>query len=198
MAQQGYLAAGAAASGVANIYSNAYYRPFNSGIPVSSGWGLSFTDSSSTTAQFVPNVFFAAAYGTYRVLNAMLKITAVTGVNSDTMNVWMYPTNSNTTTATTLQEASGSPGYKVMSITNGMRPMSIVSKIHCNDVLGQTGAQYRDSAYTQAALANIPVQLTEWQVFYATMDGNVTVGQVYFTFTVEYDVEFFDPLDPSA
>lgn len=198
MSQQGYLGVGAASTGLANVYSNAFYQPFNSGIPITSGWALNFTDGSSTTAQFVPSSFFTAGYANYRVHSAILKITAVTGTGSDSMNVWMYPTSANATTAVNLRESAGQPGFKSMMITSGMRPTTIMSRIRCSDVWGQSAAQYSGSASTFAALTSIPSELTEWQVFYATMDGAVTTGQNYFTLSVELEVEFFDPIDSST
>lgn len=197
---QGYLAVGAPATGTATIYSNAENGPFFTSNSITSGWSsLNLTDGSSTSNPMIPNSFFALAYQNYRVHTAQLKISAVTGAGGDTMNVFLYPApNLSIPGTTTINKASGCPGYKQMTITSGMRPEKIISKVRCSDVLGMTAEQYRTDQGTQAALASDPGIISSWSVSYATMDGAVTTGQCYFTFEVEYEVEFFDPLSPST
>jgi len=198
MTQQGYLAAAAAATGTANIYANAYYQPFNSTTPISSGWGLNLTGGSSTTANFVPNSFFSAGYNGVRVDSAMLKITAVCGAAGDSMDVFMVPAPAGGFGAANIREASGAPGFKSMMITSGMAPKVISSKVRIADVLGLTAEQYRTESLVYSSFTGLPSFLALWQVFYATMDGAALSQQVYFKFEIELDVEIFDPLTVSS
>lgn len=197
MAAQGYLAAGAAAFAASEVQLNNYYQPLNSADPITTGWGLSFTDGSSTTQVFTPNSWFSAGYTAVRVLSASFSLTAVAGVSGDTMNVFLYPFVG-TLSATSMKNASGQPGFKTAMVTNGQRPTTIQSKVRCHDVLGMTEQQYRDNPLTAGTFSSGPTAIANWAVMYATMDGAVTTAQTYFDLAVEYTVEFFDPLAPSS
>jgi len=199
MLQQGYLAVGAAASGTAIIYLNSYFEPFNTSVPLNTGWGFNFTASSATAKVFTPNSFFGAGYESVRVHNARLKVRGVCGTSGDTMEFWMYPAyDTGVAGGITLPESSGSPGFKSMLINSGNPVVNCVSAVRCANVVGMSKVQYETNPQTGALLTATPFQLAGWYVQYATCDGAVTTGQNYFTFEIEYDVEFFQPLTPAS
>lgn len=197
MEQGGYLAAGAVATANALIGINQYYQPFNTAIPITSAtFGLNFVSGSSTTQLFVPNSFFSAGYDKCRVLNARLRATAICGASGDTMDFSIYPVSELTFNSQSMPERSGMPGYKHAIVTAQTGPVELYSKVHVCDVLGLTSQQYLDSADTDSLLTGSPVLQANWVVRANTLDGNVTTGQIYFTFEIDYDVEFFIPLNP--
>jgi len=197
MEQGGYLAVGASASPQALIGVNQYFQPFNTALPLTgAAFGLNFVAGSSTTQLFVPNSFFSAGYDKCRVLNARLRATAIAGASGDTFDFSIFPISELTYTSQNMPERSGMPGYKHAIVTSQTGPVELISKVHVCDVLGLTQQQYLDSSDTDSLLTGSPVLQANWLVRGNTLDGNVTTGQVYFTFEIEYDVEFFIPLNP--
>jgi len=145
---------------------------------------------------FAGNAFYAAGFTNYRVHSARLKVTSVCGATGDTCNFWMYPTPANIVNAR-FQEAQDVPGFKTMMVTGSCRPLTCVSTVKCHQVLGLTPQEYMDSPNTSGTM-NIGSPPSsgqvQWTVYYSTLDGAVTTGQVYFNFEIEYEVEFFTPL----
>lgn len=196
MALQGYIPAAAAATGNAIVFGNTAYEPFATSTPVTTGWPLNLTDASSTTGTFPGWSFYAAGYNRFRVRSSRLRVTAVSGVTGDSFNVWMFPVTLDAAgTSVTYMQSVGQPGCQSAMVTAGMRPVSLTSSVAPWDVLGKSLQQYMDDPNTAGLTASGVVNTegsTAWILSYATMDGGVTVGQLYFTFEIEYNVDFFD------
>jgi len=199
MAVQGYLPAASGASGQALINASAWFEPFASPNPLTTGWAsLSLTNGSSTTAPFPLSAFYGAGFKQCRVRASSLKVTAITGANGDCVNVWILPVVTNATVATNFQQATGSPGFVGALVPAGCRPIVLRSAPPIWQVLGYENERvYLDSSATISGTTTSgvnPAFSTVWQVSYATMDSTATVGQVYFDFEVEMNVDFFDPI----
>lgn len=199
---QGYLPAASAATGSATVLANAFFEPFTTSTPLTTGWAsLNLTDASSMAGAFNGSTFYNTGFGSYRVHSSKLTVTSVTGTGGDTLNIWFFPGSYPLqTSATKYQEAIGLPGCQRMMVTAGMRPESRVSSIKPYQLLGRTKVEYDTDPNTAAPVASQPATSSgvAWQINYATLDGAVTGGQCYFDFQLEIEVEFFEPISTAA
>jgi len=195
MGVQGFLPAASPATGNATIYSNSFFEPFNTSKPLTTGWStFSLTDASSTTQPFPFSAELSSLYGIYRVDQGSLRVTAVCGAGADTMNFWLLPVPLNSAGTTALYaQALGNAGVKTMMLTSGCRPLVLESNIRAAEILGRSQTMYMPA---DALIGGAPsgVNATEWQVYYATLDGGVTTGQVYFNFDLKIVVELSSPV----
>jgi len=198
---QGYLPAASGATGQATIWANSQFQPFTTAHTITTGWAsYSLTDGSSTTAEPTYSAFYASGYEAYRVHKATLRVTGVAGAGADTTNFWVYPAasaNFASFSGMTYTVSSGIPGFKAMMITGGMEPRTLVSSIRPNEVLGMTPIEYNTApgSFAQPNASNPGSGFgVVFAVTYATVDGGVTSGQVYFDFQLEMEIEYFSPL----
>jgi hypothetical protein len=196
---QGYLAVGAAATGSAIVYGNSFFEPFTTTTPLTTGWSsFNVTDGSSMTGSFNNASWFTAIFETYRIHSCELSVTSVCGAAGDSINLWFFPAGIAAISAapTTYQKALGLPGVKKALITAGMRPIKLTSSVKPFQLLGMTKVEYNTNTGTAAGVTSAPTGAEQvgWQVDYATLDGAVTTGQVYFDFDIEIEIEFFNPI----
>lgn len=115
------------------------------------------------------------------------------------MNVWMVPLPQSNVVATNFMQAKGNAGFRGEMITAGCRPIKITSVGAPWQVLGYRNLnEYEVAGGTIGAIGSNPANsaaITCWQVSYATMDGSAVVGQVYFDFELEANVDLFAPTE---
>lgn len=174
------------------------------GIVTGSGYVLAINDlfdPDRTAAGHQPRGFdnWAAIYQKYRVHSCLMDVT-VRQRAAHGISCWVIPRNFLAALAVADIPAE-LPRSVWLGVTGSNQPPAHMRnlRIQCNQVLGQTSAQYLANENTAAAVTASPAESVFAHVWVEQLDAT-TVADFELQITLTYDAEFFDRalIGPSA